>query len=145
MNISGSGKVETAAVRRKSLARSGTGESFSVGPAGSSAYAMPAHGVTGAAPAYAVLALLGLQEVDDQGNGRSRTLTRVGSMLDLLDEIRHGMLLGVIPQHKLRQLVALTKARAEAFVDPRLAEVVGEIELRAKVELAKIEMSGKTV
>lgn len=144
MKISGSGNVKTPAVHRKASARSGTGGDFSVGPAESDAHFAPAHGVTGAAPAYTVSALLGLQEVDDQGNGRTRTLTRAGSMLDLLDEIRHGMLLGVIPQHKLRQLLALTKASAEVFVDPRLAEVVGEIELRAKVELAKIEMSGKT-
>lgn len=145
MKISGSGKIDTQAIRRKGAARPGAGDNFSVSPTDSSAHAMPAQSVTGAMPTYAVSALLGLQEVDDQTNGRGRTLSRADSMLDLLDEIRHGMLVGIIPHQKLRQLVALTKIRPEVFIDARLAEIANDIELRAKVELAKIEMSQKAV
>ncbi len=145
MKISGSGKLDTAAVRRKGGIRSGAGEGFSVDTASSSSHSASAHGVTGAAPAHAISALLVLQEVDDHGNGRSRTLSRADSMLDLLDDIRHGILVGLIPHNKLRQLLNLTKIRPESFVDPKLTELVGDIELRAKVELAKIEMSQKPV
>ena len=146
MKISGSGKLDTAAVRRKGgVSSSRAGDSFSVESSSSSAHAATSQGVTGAAPAHAISALLILQEVDDQGNGRSRTLNRADSMLDLLDDIKHGILVGLIPHNKLRQLLNLTKIRPESFVDPRLTELMGDIELRAKVELAKIEMSQKPV
>ena len=62
-------------------------------------------------------------------------------MLDLLDEVRHGLLIGVLPEHKLRRLLILSSVKREGFMDPRLGLILSDIELRAKVELAKLEMS----
>ena len=55
-----------------------------------------------------------------------------------LDEIRHGLLLGSIPRESLSDLARMARLRKENATDPRLAEVLGEIELRAEVELAKL-------
>lgn len=143
MKVSGPGKIETSAIRRKGAAPLGAGGSFSTSLTDSATHAGHAQGVSVTAQTYAVSALLGLQEVDDPPAGRKQALTRADSMLDLLDEIRHGILMGTIPKHKLRQLLFLSKSRPEAFIDTTLSGIVGEIELRAKVELAKIEMSEK--
>ena len=60
-------------------------------------------------------------------------------MLDHLDAIRHGLLLGSIPRDKLNGLLAVVRERRDDVGDPRLAAVLDEIELRAAVELAKLD------
>lgn len=62
-------------------------------------------------------------------------------MLDLLDEIRAGMLDGAVSEGTLRRLVVLVDAKREDFVDPGLSQVMDEIDLRARVELAKLGFS----
>jgi len=59
----------------------------------------------------------------------------------LLDAVRHGLLIGAVSDHKLRRLMALSNMKRDGFVDPRLSGLLSDIELRAKVELAKLEMS----
>ncbi len=97
--------------------------------------------VGAAAPISAVDALLALQEVDDstseQANSRARARGQV--LLERLDEIRHGLLTGVIPRRTLNALAQTAREQKDAATDPKLAEVMGEIELRAEVELAKLD------
>ena len=97
--------------------------------------------VAGAAPVAAIEALLALQGVpDEEGEGRRQALARGHQLLDLLDEVRRGILLGVIPEATLRRLADLARAgEGQQFADPRLTEILAEIELRAEVELAKLE------
>lgn len=97
--------------------------------------------VVGAAPVTAIEALLALQGVsDEESEGRRQALARGHQLLDLLEEVRRGILLGVIPEATLRRLAELARAReGRRFTDPRLAEILAEIELRAEVELAKLE------
>ena len=138
MKITGSGKIETAPVRRKITGRSGDGAGFSVDQTDNATESRP---VTGAAPIPVVSSLLSIQEVDDRGHGRAQSLNQAEEMLDLLDDIRHGLLTGILPERKLRRLLALTSVKREGFIDPRLSLILSDIELRAKVELAKLEMS----
>mgnify|MGYP002827045339 CR=1 FL=1 len=58
-------------------------------------------------------------------------------MLDRLDEIRAGLLTGKINSHSLEQLLAQVRSRSQDFTDPKLREILAEIELRAAEELAK--------
>lgn len=95
-------------------------------------------GGTGAAPASAVDALLALQEVDEAGSGRKRAVRRGNDLLDRLEEIRIGLLTGQLSRDRLQQLARLAREGRPAIDDPRLAEVLAEIELRAEVELAKL-------
>ncbi len=143
MKVSGPGKNEFSVIRRKGVSRPDSGGGFSTSLTRDAAQTSHVQGAASAAPAHAVSALLSLQEVEDQGSGRKRSLTRAETMLDLLDEIRHGILIGAIPRHKLRQMLQLCKTKPEAYIDASLSGIVSDIELRAKVELAKIEMSEK--
>jgi len=91
-----------------------------------------------AAPASAVDALLALQEVDQAGSGRKKAVRRGNDLLDRLEEIRIGLLTGQISRERLQQLAKLAREGRPTINDPRLAEVLAEIELRAEVELAKL-------
>ncbi len=90
------------------------------------------------APASAVDALLALQEINPDRGGRKRALQRGNELLDKLDEIRHGLLMGRIPLDRLEALARLVREQKPALADPKLAEVLNEIELRVEVELAKL-------
>jgi len=94
--------------------------------------------VSGASPLSSIDALLPLQEVSDRRGGRRSALMRGEEILDRLDEIRMGLLLGRIPRDRLKQLLELVEKRRETFDDQRLTELLDDIELRAKVELAKL-------
>ncbi len=136
MKIEGSGRVETSNVRR--LGRPGGSSSFSV----SSASEQPrAQTVTGPSPLAALDSILTLQNVDDPGSGRSKGLTHGENLLNLLDEVRDGLLMGGIPRATLNRLAGAVTRRHDTFADPKLQGVLDEIELRARVELAKLEFA----
>jgi hypothetical protein len=82
-------------------------------------------------------ALLALQAVPEAGEGKRRAVKRAGDMLDLLDDIRIGLLEGGVPRGKLEGLLRMVQTRRDDFADSRLAQILDEIELRAQVELAK--------
>ena len=86
----------------------------------------------------AVTSLIALQEVPDALAGRAKAARRGRDMLDLLDEVRDGLLSGAVSRATLTRLVALVQIKREEFVDPGLSAVLDEIELRARVELAKL-------
>ena len=125
-------KVETAyapsrtAIRR--TARAGGGD-----------FARALDAARGAAVAHEASAvtegtsLLAAQEV-----GADETERRRGhAVLDHLEELRLGLLAGGLSRRSLERLGALVAAERARAVDPRLAQVLDEIDLRAKVELAK--------
>lgn len=82
--------------------------------------------------------ILLLQEVSDATADTAEGKRRGEELLDRLDQIRHGLLLGEIPRHSLEALEAAVIRTRDAVTDPRLREILGEIELRARVELAKL-------
>jgi Class II flagellar assembly regulator. len=85
-------------------------------------------------------ALLAVQSVDDatEREARKRLMRRGEDILDRLEEIRHGLLLGEVPREKLTALADTVRAQRESCQDPRLAALLDEIELRAEVEIAKL-------
>lgn len=100
-----------------------------------------AKGVTGGQSAIAISPLLALQEVDDALNGRRRARQRAESILDKLEELRLGLLAGTFPREKLHDLLRMVQSRRETIDDPRLQELLDEIDLRAQVEIAKLDQS----
>ncbi len=84
--------------------------------------------------------LLAVQEVPDASHGRSKGLVkRYGDdVLDRLEEIRIGILSGSISKDKLSGLAQAMRQRRQKSDDPRLNEIIDEIELRAEVEIAKL-------
>lgn len=59
-------------------------------------------------------------------------LTSINSAISL------GLLLGRVPLDRLKDLLKVVDSRRTAFTDPKLTAILDEIELRAKVELAKL-------
>jgi hypothetical protein len=95
-------------------------------------------GVSGAGPAQSVDALLSIQEVDDSVDGRSRQGRRWGeSVLDKLEALRIGLIGGVIPRADLEAITEMLEEGRGEVNDPELSQILDEIELRARVELAK--------
>jgi hypothetical protein len=84
--------------------------------------------------------VLAVQETPDAARGRAkqRARDRGMKMLDFLEEIRIGLLMGVIPKERLEQLAQIVRAKREQIDDPKLTAILDEIELRAAVELAKL-------
>ncbi|MBI3451675.1 MAG: flagellar assembly protein FliX [Rhodospirillales bacterium] len=139
MKIDSSGPVRpSTTVRRSERASGARGSEFTRhldAPVASAS-------VSGGSPLSAVDALLALQEVDDATAGPAKTKQRGDDILDRLDDLRHGLLNGFISRQSLTALATMVRARRERATDPRLQEILGEIELRAEVELAKYEASG---
>lgn len=86
--------------------------------------------------------LLGLQEVNEEELARQKCLRHGRLTLDALTALRDGLLSGRMSLSSLRALENLVAAERVATADPLLLSVMNEIETRAAVELAKLEMSG---
>jgi len=100
-----------------------------------------ATGVSAPGAVSGVGAILSLQEVDDPATGRRRAVTRAETLLDRLDELRHGLLMGTLNRAQLQELGRLVRVQRDAIDDPGLLAVLDDIDLRAQVELAKYEAS----
>jgi hypothetical protein len=139
MKISGSGSIRSGATRRAGR-KGGAGGSatFSIeGTGGAEAVAQ-----TGAALAVAgVGSLLGLQEVPDATEQRRQAVLRSTDILDELQQLRLGLLTGSVPKQRLQRLMKLLRDRPGGYADPRLDGIVADIEVRAAVELAKLELT----
>ena len=86
-------------------------------------------------------ALLALQDVGGPLERRRRAVSRAGRLLDSLDEIKLAVLDGAVTPAILERLARGVREQREATDDPRLEGLLSEIEMRAGVELAKLEMS----
>lgn len=100
-----------------------------------------ASAASGVASLSSVGALIALQEVPDAVTGRAKAARRGRDMLDMLDDLRDGLLTGGVSRATLQRLLALVNVKREEFIDPALAEVLDEIDLRARVELAKLNFA----
>ena len=138
-------KVEPTAPRPATTVRKTGGSSAS----GSGAFAkalsdtQPAHSPqmplsVGFTDLNTVLALQEAPDATSRNRAKQRGKERASLMLDQLDEIRMGLLLGTIPMAKLEQLAQLVRAKRDQIDDPKLLAILDEIELRAAVELAKL-------
>ena len=85
-------------------------------------------------------AVVAMQEVTDDNKDERRVKNRASLILDKLEDIRMGLLLGQIPKSKLEELSKILKVARENSVDSNLLEIIDDVELRAKIELAKLEI-----
>ncbi len=137
MKISNTGSVRTNAPRRKSGADGAGAGDFAAhmsAPRNETSAA-----VSGSTHIGSVAALIALQAGGDATQGsRQAEIDRAEDLLDRLDQIRIGILTGGLSTATLKSIVARLEARRHEGVEPRLAGIIDEIELRAKVELAKL-------
>jgi hypothetical protein len=137
-------KIDPTQVRPAATRRVGTAQPTSAG-----GFAAALHEETGAGGQSAVggtvglsglSTILALQGAPDstERRARQRAVQRGEAMLDELEQIRLGLLLGQIPRARLEQLAQMVRARREQLDDPKLIAILDDIELRAAVELAKL-------
>ena len=84
--------------------------------------------------------MLAAQMVDeeDERKLRQKVVERGKSLLEKLEEIRDGLLIGSISKERLLEISRYVKEHHFTSDDPRLEEIIAEIELRVEVELAKL-------
>ncbi|UPG71113.1 flagellar assembly protein FliX [Roseomonas gilardii subsp. gilardii] len=117
----------------------GRGTAFRLGE-GDEAHAAAADG------ALPVLApgLLAIQEDGERDGDRDRRAARRGAaMLEELVGFQADLLRGRADPERLRRLAGLSEGEMPS--DPRLAEALAAISLRAKVELARLEVRRRGV
>ena len=91
------------------------------------------------APLAALGGLLAVQEVPDATAERRRAAQYGATILDELDQLKLGMIEGWVSESDLHRLATLLEARRPGVADAQLDGVLDEIELRAAVELAKLQ------
>jgi len=136
--IDGPGGIKPGSPKRAGSAAAADGASFASLLKGIDKAAAQ---VTQTAPMAALDAMLVVQAVDEQGGGRQnrqRAFRRGSTLLERLDEIRHGLLEGSIPADQLQALARALRSEKMTVEDPKLADLLAEIELRCEVELAKL-------
>jgi hypothetical protein len=94
--------------------------------------------VSGAGSINNIDALLALQAAPDPLEKRKKALRRADDILDILEELRIGLLNGHVPETRLKQLSHLASTHHGMATNTRLADLLDGIELRAQVELAKL-------
>ncbi len=140
MKIDAPGSVRANSVRRTGKNQGSAAGEFAKHISTGSETA-PVAGSSGATQLGSVEALVALQQVSDATQQDKPPEQKHGEdLLDRLDQLRLGILRGDLSPLDLQALVLRLGERRREGGDPRLIAIVDEIELRAKVELAKLSM-----
>jgi hypothetical protein len=83
-------------------------------------------------------ALIALQGEGEPGARRRRAVSYGRAALDALDQLKHALLAGTLDAATLRRLKAATLDLKESSGDPRLDDLLAQIDLRLQVEIAKL-------
>ena len=135
----------------RTTTKSTTGGARKGGRAGGAAFA-PAGPRAGGGAAVTAGGMLGsidalgvLQGVDaaDAAAGPAAAAARGGALLEDLEALRDGLLAGELDDGVLADLAQRLGARRRERLEPGLAAVLDDIELRAAVELAKRERAAE--
>ncbi len=97
--------------------------------------------VSATRPTSSMGAVLAAQMVDPDEE-RRQAFKRGQDILDRLDELRHALLMGNLSMGQILALLNQVRDRRATIMDPKLREVLDEIELRAEVEVAKFAAAG---
>lgn len=133
MRINGPNQTNSTA-GTSSARRTGPSGQFSLG--GSSEAAKP-QGTSATSGVGGLDSLLALQGVEDAGERRKRFARRGKTALDLLDELKAELLAADLRRETLTRLQGTLAELTEKSGTPGLDDVLGEIELRVAVEIAK--------
>ncbi|VAW01971.1 hypothetical protein MNBD_ALPHA06-1886 [hydrothermal vent metagenome] len=95
--------------------------------------------ITASSPIASLDALIALQAESPVETVVEKETRRAVSLLDILDTIRIGLLDGGIPETSLKRLLIALGEQREETGDPALEAILEQVEIRAQVELAKLE------
>ncbi len=132
MRIQGPNGTSTAAPA--STARRASSSGFSLPDLGQTSQTRAA---SAPRPLAGMDALMALQGVEDATERRKKAVKRGRTALDVLDDLKLGLLSGQLDGRMVQRLKdAAAELKAQSG-DPGLDSVLAEIELRVEVELAK--------
>ncbi|MCL2473790.1 MAG: flagellar assembly protein FliX [Alphaproteobacteria bacterium] len=130
-----------APVKRAQSSSSASSASFagsvSAKASASSGGLSAASSVSGLLGAGNVSLMLGVQELGDALSRASRGKERAEDTLKKLDKIRLSLVSGSLHKSELESLSETVSQQKEIIDDPVLSEILDDIDLRARVELAK--------
>lgn len=140
MKVNGPGGIGASVGPRAS--RPAGGEGFRIASAGPTAGPSQTASVASTGSVMGVEALVALQDVGGPLERKRRAVGRASRMLDALDDIKAGLLGGELSMGDLDRLRRAVRDERSHTDDPNLEAVLDEIELRAAVEVAKLESAG---
>lgn len=89
--------------------------------------------------------MLAVQALAATGESRRRAIRRGTALLETLDELQAAMLGDEVPPERIAARLTLQLSKREPpGDDPALAAILDAIELRAHIEIAKIERDAET-
>jgi hypothetical protein len=141
MKVTGPGGIGSSSGARP--ARGAGGDGFRIPtpePAGGSSQVSSVSATQGV---MGVEALLALQDVGSPTERKRRAVRRASRILDTLDALKIGLLEGEISGADLDRLRRAVRDERDNTDDPALEAVLDEIELRAAVEVAKLEAASR--
>ena len=94
--------------------------------------------LSGTSPLTAMNSLLGLQEIPSSTEGKARNIIRANDLLEHLDHIQRGLLMGSISPKQLNGILTLIASKKIPSNDEKLNAIIDDIELRVKIEIAKL-------
>ena len=141
MKVTGSGGVSQTG-QAKGARPSAGGAAFAPIMPGSLFETSATSSAQGVAGVGSLAALIALQEVGGPTERRRNAVSRAGRLLDSLDAVKLAVLDGEMSPALLQSLARGVREQRQATDDPNLEALLIEIETRAGVELAKLEMSG---
>jgi hypothetical protein len=139
MKITGPSGIGSSSGARP--ARDAGGEGFRIVTPQAPSETSTASSVSASRGVMGVEALLALQDVGGPLERKRRAVRRAGRILDVLDEIKVALLEGALSSADLDRLRRAVRDERERTEDPALEAVLDEIELRAAVEVAKLEQA----
>ena len=139
MKVSGSSGIGATAAPRAAGRPAASG--FSISGAGASQEAAAAARTAGPSGVGSIDALLALQEIGGPLERRRKAVRRAGAILDVLDDVKLALLEGDVPPAALDRLIVALRQERAGTDDPKLEGLLNEIETRAAVEQAKMELA----
>lgn len=141
MKVNGYGIIKPGTNVRRTGGTSQTSSFSDVLSAAQTEGGSAAHEASEVASSAALGGLLAFQEISEEERRRQKLVKQGKNMLDTLENLRQRLLMGEIPAQMLSQLETSLATQKEGIADPKLLEIIEDIELRVAVELAKLEMS----
>lgn len=136
IRIDGPGRTTGVQSGQPTRRTDGTGATFSLPGGAEPTRAQALAGTTGLQDLASLLALQGVASEEDVRERKRKAVRRGFDLLDVLEGVKIDLLGGGVPVERLERLVHLLGQRRTSG-DSELDGLVDDIELRARVELAK--------
>jgi hypothetical protein len=129
--------------KKKNAKKTSSGDGAFGAMLGGSDSASGAGGMSMSSNIAGVDALLMAQAADDplQGKAKRQMKERATSILDKLNDLKIAMVSGKVTIGHMISIADVVASHRETITDPELSAILDEIDLRAHVELAKLQVA----